>query len=100
MGLIGHSEGGVIAPMVAARNKNVAFIVMMAGTGVPGDQVLAAQGEAIEIANGTNPQEAARNAAKEKEILALIETEKDSAVLEQKLREKMSGEIPEAQIGA
>src|SRR5579863_8414522 len=50
IGLIGHSEGGVIAPMVAARNKDVAFIVMMAGTGVPGDQVLVAQGEAIEVA--------------------------------------------------
>lgn len=31
IGLIGHSEGGVIAPMVAARNPDVAFIVMMAG---------------------------------------------------------------------
>ena len=32
--LMGHSEGGIIAPMVAARDKDVAFIVMMAGTGV------------------------------------------------------------------
>jgi pimeloyl-ACP methyl ester carboxylesterase len=44
IGLIGHSEGGVIAPMVVARNKDVAFIVMMAGTGVRGDEVLVAQG--------------------------------------------------------
>ena len=36
IGLIGHSEGGMIAPMVAARNKNVSFIVMLAGTAVPG----------------------------------------------------------------
>jgi pimeloyl-ACP methyl ester carboxylesterase len=36
IGLIGHSEGGMIAPMVAAHNKNVSFIVLLAGTGVPG----------------------------------------------------------------
>jgi fermentation-respiration switch protein FrsA (DUF1100 family) len=103
IGLIGHSEGGVIAPMIAARNPDVAFIVMMAGTGVPGDQVLVAQGEAIAVASGTKPEEAAKHAAKEKEMLALIEaakvrTEKDDAALETKLREKMADDVPEAQI--
>ncbi|MEO8765268.1 MAG: alpha/beta fold hydrolase [Ginsengibacter sp.] len=39
IGLIGHSEGGIIAPMVAARNNQVAFIVMLAGTGVPGNVI-------------------------------------------------------------
>jgi len=38
--LIGHSEGGVIAPMVAAKDPRVAAIVMMAGTAKPGVQVL------------------------------------------------------------
>lgn len=36
IGLIGHSEGGIIAPMVAARSKDVDFIVLLAGTGVSG----------------------------------------------------------------
>ena len=99
IGLIGHSEGGVIAPMVAARNKDVAFIVMMAGTGVRGDQVLVAQSQAIEIAGGKDPAEAAKSAAKEKEMLALVETEKDETVLEKELKEKMAGEVPDAQIG-
>jgi uncharacterized protein len=40
IGLAGHSEGGVIAPMVAAENSDIAFIVMMAGTAVPGSEVL------------------------------------------------------------
>jgi uncharacterized protein len=99
IGLIGHSEGGVIAPMVAARNKDVAFIVMMAGTGVPGDQILPAQGEAIEVASGKTPEEAAKNAAKEKEMLALVETEKDDSILQKELKGKMAGVVPEAQIG-
>jgi fermentation-respiration switch protein FrsA (DUF1100 family) len=99
IGLIGHSEGGVIAPMVAARNKDVAFIVMMAGTGVPGDQILIAQGEAIQIASGKSPEEAAKGTAKRREMFTLVEIEKDNAVLETKLKEKMAGEVPEAQIG-
>jgi uncharacterized protein len=99
IGLIGHSEGAVIAPMVAARNQDVAFIVMMAGTGVPGDQVLVAQGEAITVASGGDPAKAAADAAKEKEMLRLVETEKDQAALEKELREKMAGQVPEAQVG-
>jgi fermentation-respiration switch protein FrsA (DUF1100 family) len=34
IGLIGHSEGGMIAPMVAANSPDVAFIVLMAGPGL------------------------------------------------------------------
>jgi uncharacterized protein len=98
IGLIGHSEGGLIAPMIAARSKEVAFLVMMAGTGVPGDQILVAQGEAIEIANGKSPDEAAKGAVKRRAMFALVETEKDEAVLETKLKEMMAGEVPEAQM--
>jgi pimeloyl-ACP methyl ester carboxylesterase len=99
IGLIGHSEGGVIAPMIAARNKDVAFIVMMAGSGVPGDEVIVAQSEAIEIADGKSPEEAAKGAAKERDMLKLVETEKDEAVLEKELKEKLAGDVPEGQIG-
>ena len=53
LGLIGHSEGGIIAPMVAARSKDVAFIVLMAGTGLPGSQILEAQGQLILKASGS-----------------------------------------------
>jgi len=100
IGLIGHSEGGLIAPMIAARNKDVAFIVMMAGTGVPGDQILPAQSEAIEVAGGKNREAAAKDAVKERAMLTLVETEKDEAALEKELREKMTGDVPDAQIGA
>jgi pimeloyl-ACP methyl ester carboxylesterase len=39
IGLIGHSEGGAIAPMVASTNKNIAFITLLAGPGVTGDLI-------------------------------------------------------------
>jgi pimeloyl-ACP methyl ester carboxylesterase len=47
IGLLGHSEGGLIAPMVAARNKSVAFIVLMAGPGVEIPELMALQNEMV-----------------------------------------------------
>lgn len=56
IGLVGHSEGGVVAPMVASRNKNVSFIVLLAGTGLRGDQLLLKQQELIARANGASEE--------------------------------------------
>ncbi len=47
IGLAGHSEGGLIAPLVAARTDEVAFIVMLAGPGLPGSQILEQQARLI-----------------------------------------------------
>ncbi|MFY9572675.1 MAG: alpha/beta fold hydrolase [Blastocatellia bacterium] len=41
--LAGHSEGGMIAPMVAASDPRIAAIVLMAGTGKRGDAIIAYQ---------------------------------------------------------
>lgn len=43
IGLIGHSEGGVIAPMVAVRNSDLKFAVLMAGLGVTGMELVLKQ---------------------------------------------------------
>lgn len=47
IGLVGHSEGGLIGPLAAANNKNVAFMVLLAGPGVPGPQILREQNTLI-----------------------------------------------------
>ena len=39
VGILGHSEGGLIGPMVAARSRDVAFLVLLAGPGMPGDSL-------------------------------------------------------------
>jgi uncharacterized protein len=54
IGLIGHSEGGIIAPMVASNSKDISFIVLLAGTGIPGDRLLLLQEELIFKASGMN----------------------------------------------
>jgi uncharacterized protein len=54
IGLIGHSEGGLIAPLAASRSRDVAFIILMAGTGLPGTDILKAQGQLIAKAEGAS----------------------------------------------
>ena len=52
VGIGGHSEGAVIASMVAARRRDAAFVVMLAGTGVRGEELIYAQAAAIRHASG------------------------------------------------
>ena len=56
IGLLGHSEGGLIAPMVAARDKSIAFIVLMAGPGVAITELMAKQNEMVLLSAGINQQ--------------------------------------------
>lgn len=71
IGIIGHSEGGLIAPIIASRNPQVAFIVMLAGPGVPGDQIILEQIRLIDQAAGVS-KEKIDNALKAEEELFRI----------------------------
>ncbi len=98
IGLIGHSEGGVIAPMVAARNPDVAFIVMMAGTGVTGDQILAKQQALINLAMGMKAEDVRSASARQQKMLELVKGEPDNAALAKKFKQEFAGVIPDAQL--
>jgi len=56
VGIAGHSEGGLIAPMVASENGDVAFLVLLAGTGVPGSDILLYQAKLMYEAGGLEPE--------------------------------------------
>lgn len=60
IGILGHSEGGMVAPIVAARSKDVAFIVLLAGPGFAGREILTTQSVAIARANGANEESLAK----------------------------------------
>lgn len=57
IGLIGHSEGGIIAPMVASVSRDVSYVVLLAGTGIQGSQLLLLQQELIGRASGVSESE-------------------------------------------
>jgi pimeloyl-ACP methyl ester carboxylesterase len=52
IGILGHSEGGLVAPMVAAKREEVAFVVLMAATGIPGERITYSQSAAMIRARG------------------------------------------------
>ncbi|GAI74447.1 unnamed protein product, partial [marine sediment metagenome] len=57
IGLVGHSEGGLIAPIVAVKSPDVAFIVLMAGPGLTGEEILYLQGALISRAMGVSEED-------------------------------------------
>ena len=87
IGLIGHSEGGIIVPLVATRSGGVAWIVLLAGPGLKGDELLLLQSEAILRAAGVNDGEIFRTLAFNKQSYALVRQEKDPAALQAKLND-------------
>ncbi|MBI5838187.1 MAG: alpha/beta hydrolase [Candidatus Eisenbacteria bacterium] len=72
VGICGHSEGGLIGPMVANRNPGVAFVVLMAGPGVTGEKILLEQGQEISRAGRATPEELAQQAALQRRIFKAV----------------------------
>jgi dienelactone hydrolase len=83
IGLIGHSEGGLIAPIAAAQSDDVAFIVLMAGTGLTGEEIIYLQSRLIALAGGVKNEKIEQNLADQRKIFTVVkgsEGEKDLQV--------------------
>jgi uncharacterized protein len=87
VGLIGHSEGGLIAAIVAARNPEVDFVVMLAGTGVDGAATLVEQNRAIMLAGGAPRETADVVAARAEATFVALREGADDETLGRKIRE-------------
>lgn len=72
VGLCGHSEGGIVAPLSASQSKDVAFVICISGTGIIGKEILLTQMELIARADGTPEQEIRKNMEEVKTALELI----------------------------
>ena len=89
IGLVGHSEGGMIAPMVAARSNDVSFIVLLAGPGQRGEDVIYAQTELIQKTQGTHVDVMRHTLALAKKVNAIVKTETDEKRIEQRINEEI-----------
>ncbi len=89
IGLIGHSEGGLVAPMVANRSSDVRFVVLMAGPGLTGEEILYRQSDLVIKANGGTDEAAAANRAAQAAMFAAVKEENDLAVLRARFREAL-----------
>jgi hypothetical protein len=103
VGIIGHSEGGLIGPMVAARSRDVAFVVMMAGPGIPGDSILLLQQRLIALAGGAPAARVDVTIATNRRMFRAVKTAPDSAAAVANLnavRNEMLVDVSEAQRAA
>lgn len=96
IGIIGHSEGGLIAPMAATRSENIAFMILLAGPSLTGREIILLQDSLILLANGADVGTIRKSQELGKKMYSIIESEKDTALTRTRLRRLLmdsSGEI-------
>ncbi|MEN6619799.1 MAG: alpha/beta hydrolase [Rikenellaceae bacterium] len=81
IGLIGHSEGGIVAPLVANNREDIAFIILLAGTGVKGSEIILAQQELIARATGVEEEKILKYKDLNQKIFKTIEKEEKNPEL-------------------
>ena len=103
IGVIGHSEGGIVGPIAASRSASIRFVVMLAGPGVPGLQVLRLQEDMILRASGAGDAAIARNRAAADMMVDVIQSEPNNQAALAQIRsrlEEMKNSMPDAAIQA
>lgn len=86
IGLIGHSEGGLIAPMVANRSSRVAFVVLLAGPAVTGEEIMYRQAELIGEASGSPLLARVLNRSLQQQLFEAVKSTDSPEALEDKVR--------------
>lgn len=86
IGLIGHSEGALIAPSIAAHSTTIPWIVLLAAPATKGEDTLLNQSELIARAGGLSEAQVAASLNFDRQAYDLVRKEKDTAVLTEKLK--------------
>jgi pimeloyl-ACP methyl ester carboxylesterase len=88
IGLAGHSEGGLIAPIVASSNPGIGFIISLAGPGVIGEKIIHRQNIDISLASGADEKDVRESISINKKLFAVLIKEPDNRKAETKLSEE------------
>jgi pimeloyl-ACP methyl ester carboxylesterase len=78
IGLAGHSEGGMIAPVVASQNNKVKFVISLAGPGIPIEELLQLQSRAVAKLDGASEADLKMNEELNRKLYAIIKNPKSS----------------------
>jgi len=95
IGLAGHSEGGLIAPIVAADDADVAFIILLAGPGVSGVEIQKQQIESFAPMMGLTPEQIEEEKRNIEQIAAIVRETDLGGELNQKIAEFFLSKMPE-----
>ena len=93
VGIVGHSEGGLIGPLAAIQSEKIAYIVMLAGPGIPGIDILVAQGQLINRAAGAPEAVVEMNARVQRRLADIAKEENDLEKAGPRMRSAMREEI-------
>lgn len=78
IGLIGHSEGAIIASMIASGSPDISFIVLLAGPSIPGSEIIIRQDSLISLANGVPGEDVAADADNNRTLFEISRREPDT----------------------
>jgi len=92
IGIIGHSEGGMIAPMLAAKDKKIAFLILLAGTGIPGDALLLNQNYEIGKQRGMTNEQLEQAKVSNQKIYAILKSNTDIEATKKQLKSHFESE--------
>jgi hypothetical protein len=93
IGLLGHSEGGIVAPLAVLRSTNIAFLVLLAGVGVPVEELLFRQGADLARVMGAGEERIAELAASQRRIFQIVKEESDPAVAATRVRAEAARQV-------
>ncbi len=93
IGILGHSEGAVIASMLAGQHKDLDFIVLMAGPAIRGDSLLLAQSSALLNASHSSKEKIAREQHIQNEIFKTIRNDDGWDTLQEHITQIIDDEV-------
>ncbi len=97
LGVLGHSEGGLVAASVAVPARGappVAFVVLLAGPGLPGDSILVLQGAALMRAMGQEPSLIEWNGRFQRALFRVVRAGGDTATVRRGLERAIDESLP------
>jgi uncharacterized protein len=101
IGFVGHSEGGLIAPIAVQENKNqsrdnVAYIVMLSGPGTSSQQIARSQNRLIALSQGTSEEDIAKSEKINSQITRAVAESTSTDDAKAKMREILTPQAIEA----
>jgi len=102
IGLMGHSEGGIIAPIVASMRNDVSFLVLLAAPGIKGSEIIVSQQGLIGKASGVSDSEIDKYSIITRNLYSIIDKERNNPGLKKLLadfiKSNAGADVPENQI--
>lgn len=86
IGLIGHSEGAIISSMVATQKREVGFLVLLAGTGIPGKRLALIQSQEISRSRGAGEEAIRKETRMNERLFQVFRSQENAQLAEAEMR--------------